>query len=205
MLWLAQLVDFSLLHPFPFAFVFFLPHCLEGGCLNAAIHFCWWMLTSSHASFPLRIVLLVVRSKLVILGIPFWTYLALPLGPLPELLENPALVTACRDSLQLPAWASLQRPEWNTGGHRVIFLTAPWLKMLDRDLRVFFPQLCVTDLQQTILSFLFLSVATIEMFFLSPFVCLIYLYFKVFGARTVSSLYKDWQTKALTLFGIFEC
>lgn len=98
------------------------------------------------------------------LGLPVVKLLALPLGPLPELLESPAPVTACRDSSQLPIWASLQRPEWNTGGHGVIFWTAPWLKMLDRDLRVFFPQLCVTDLQQTILSFLFLSVTTIEMF-----------------------------------------
>lgn len=31
--------------------------------------------------------------------------------------------------------------------------------------------------------------------FLSPFVCLIYLYFEVFGARTVSWLYKGWRRR----------
>lgn len=44
------------------------------------------------------------------LDLPEVKLLALPLGPLPE-LENPALVTACRDSLHLLIWASLQRPE----------------------------------------------------------------------------------------------
>lgn len=61
-------------------------------------------------------------------------------------------------------WASLQGPKRNSGGNTGLFWTASWLKTLDRDLRVFFPQLCVTDLQQTILSPRFLSVTMIEMF-----------------------------------------
>lgn len=64
----------------------------------------------------------------------------------------------------LPFWASLQAPKLNAGGNTGFFWTASWLKTLDKDLRVFFPQLCVTDLQQSILSPCFLSVTMIEMF-----------------------------------------
>lgn len=48
--------------------------------------------------------------------------------------------------------------------YRLFLGTASWLETLDTDLRMFSSQLCVTDLQQTILSSRFLSVTMLEMF-----------------------------------------
>lgn len=135
------------------------------GHRGAALGLGWPCLLSSEIC-----VFLAVKSRLGTFGGCFRTWLwsnfccfhQIPFQKL--LLKTKHLWKSAVVPYSSLFWASLRGPEWNTGGNEEVFWTASRLKILDRDLRVFFPQLCVTDLQQTILSSCSLSVTTIEMF-----------------------------------------
>lgn len=121
------------------------------GCFSQLVCFSSGVQTCQFWSLLLGLALV---KFLLFLPYPFQKFL----------LETKPLWMSALISYSLLFWASLQGPKWNTGGNTGFLWAASWLKTLDRDLRVFFPQLCVTDLQQTILSSCFLSVMMIEMF-----------------------------------------
>lgn len=154
--------QFSLLHSLQ-SFIFSCPSCLEDDFLNPASRFfCWWALRSSSGAVFLS-SFGVPRGQLQI-GISVS-------GPAFGQTSGSTAGTSSRSSWELSISESLQRflAALLSGYHsrdlnkapeemEPFFWTASWVKMPGRDLRVFFPQLCVTDLQQTILSSFFLSV-----------------------------------------------